>query len=153
MMQVLISSLLALVLFICGLAVYRLLLSPIAGFPGPKIAALTSWYEFYHDYWCLGSYVFQIEKMHQDHGRWCTIRLGEVKELTLPKAQSCALIPMSYQYTTLPSTARSTLQGVKDVPRITATLLKASILTVRELLENALKLSKQVRFSLPNHLP
>ncbi|KAL9035980.1 MAG: hypothetical protein Q9180_004564 [Flavoplaca navasiana] len=68
MMQVLISSLLALVLFLCGLAIYRLLLSPIAGFPGPKIAALTGWYEFYHDYWCLGTYVFQIEKMHQDYG-------------------------------------------------------------------------------------
>lgn len=50
------------------LAIYRLLFSPIAGFPGPKLAALTSLYEFYYDFFDNGKYIFQIEKMHQKYG-------------------------------------------------------------------------------------
>lgn len=49
--------------------VRRLFFSPLARFPGPKIAAATSWYEFYYQYWCNGQYVFEIEKMHKKYGR------------------------------------------------------------------------------------
>lgn len=49
-------------------AVYRLLLSPLAGVPGPKIAALTAWYEFYWDCPRQGHYMFKIEEMHQKYG-------------------------------------------------------------------------------------
>ena len=50
------------------LAFSRLLLSPIAGFPGPKIAAVTGWYEFYYDYFLKGMYLYEIEKMHEKYG-------------------------------------------------------------------------------------
>ncbi|KAI4087725.1 MAG: hypothetical protein LQ344_006611 [Seirophora lacunosa] len=40
-------------------AVYRLLLSPIARFPGPWFAALTFWNEFYYDVW-LGGPIIRI---------------------------------------------------------------------------------------------
>ena len=56
------------IIYTVGLAVYRLLLSPLAGFPGPKIAAATGWYEFYYDFWRNGKYIFEIEKMHQKYG-------------------------------------------------------------------------------------
>ncbi len=48
---------------------WRLFLSPIAKFPGPKLAAVTFWYEFYHDVVRGGQYVYEIEKMHQQYGK------------------------------------------------------------------------------------
>ena len=48
--------------------VYRLYLSPIAHFPGRKMAALTFWYEFYFDVIKRGSYVWQIRQMHETYG-------------------------------------------------------------------------------------
>lgn len=51
-------------------AVYRLCLAPVAKFPGPKLAALTFWYEFYFDVIRCGSYVYEIERMHKQYGGW-----------------------------------------------------------------------------------
>ena len=48
-------------------AIYRLCFSPIAQFPGPKLAALTFWYEFYYDVVKRGSYVWEIKKMHETY--------------------------------------------------------------------------------------
>lgn len=53
---------------ICG-AVYRLYLSPISKFPGPKLAALTLWYEFYYDVVNTGTYMAEIKKMHDKYGK------------------------------------------------------------------------------------
>ena len=57
-----------LLLYLVSLAVYRLYLSPIANFPGPKLAALTLWYEFYHDVVRGGQYVFKINELHDQYG-------------------------------------------------------------------------------------
>jgi hypothetical protein len=56
---------------LCPLLVttYHLFLSPLAGFPGPRIAAATGYYEFYYDLFKKGSYVFEIEKMHDKYGQ------------------------------------------------------------------------------------
>lgn len=48
--------------------IYRLYLSPIAHFPGRKLAALTFWYEFYFDVIKRGSYVWEIQEMHKVYG-------------------------------------------------------------------------------------
>lgn len=56
------------ILYSVGLAFHRLFLSPLAAFPGPKIAALTGFYEFYYDFFKGGKYIFEIEKMHEVYG-------------------------------------------------------------------------------------
>jgi hypothetical protein len=54
--------------YLVGLGLYRLYFSPIAQFPGPKLAALTLWYEFYHDVVRGGQYVFKIDELHEQYG-------------------------------------------------------------------------------------
>jgi uncharacterized RDD family membrane protein YckC len=48
--------------------VYRLFLSPLAQLPGPKLAALTSWYEFYFDVIKPGKFVWKIRDLHKQYG-------------------------------------------------------------------------------------
>ena len=48
--------------------IHRLFFSNLSGFPGPKIAAATYWYEFYHDWLRNGKYIFVIEEMHKRYG-------------------------------------------------------------------------------------
>jgi hypothetical protein len=49
-------------------AVRRLYLHPLAHIPGPKLAALTWWYEFYYDIIQPGQYVFHIQELHKQYG-------------------------------------------------------------------------------------
>ena len=55
-------------LYIANVAIYRLYFSPLAKFPGRKLAALTLWYEFYHDYFRRGKYLWEIADMHAKYG-------------------------------------------------------------------------------------
>jgi hypothetical protein len=57
-----------LVLYFLSTAIYRLYLSPIAKFPGPKLAALSFWYEFYFDVVKGGQYTWEIGRMHDKYG-------------------------------------------------------------------------------------
>jgi hypothetical protein len=60
----------AAVVYVLTGGIYRLYLSPISKFPGPKLAALTLWYEFYYDVVRNGRYMWEIEKMHEKDGRF-----------------------------------------------------------------------------------
>lgn len=51
-----------------GLVVYRVFLSPLAKFPGRKLAAWTMWYEFYYQAVKGGQYPWEIQKMHEEYG-------------------------------------------------------------------------------------
>lgn len=55
-------------LYILSLGIYRLYLHPLSKFPGPRIAALTVWYEFYFDGIQKGRYTFEIKRMHDKYG-------------------------------------------------------------------------------------
>ena len=73
--------------YIVILAIYRLFFSPLAIFPGPKVAgiyqslgivqqtslaksftAITSLYQFYFDVIRGGEYIWQVEEMHKRYG-------------------------------------------------------------------------------------
>ncbi|KAF2166545.1 hypothetical protein M409DRAFT_66571 [Zasmidium cellare ATCC 36951] len=51
-----------------SIIIYRLTLHPLAKFPGPKIAACTQLYEFYHDVLRSGQYQFLINNLHDQYG-------------------------------------------------------------------------------------
>jgi hypothetical protein len=51
------------------IATERLFLSPLARFPGPKLAALSNWYEFYYDVILQGRFTEKIQELHRQHGR------------------------------------------------------------------------------------
>ena len=53
---------------------YRITFHPLAKFPGPKIAAMTMWYETYWDVWPhLGRYQWKIQEMHKQYGTWSNL--------------------------------------------------------------------------------
>ncbi|KAF9886007.1 hypothetical protein FE257_012188 [Aspergillus nanangensis] len=64
----LLTSILALVAYGCVVAIYRLYFHPLSKFPGPKLAAITSIYEFYYNVLKDGLFVWEIEKMHREYG-------------------------------------------------------------------------------------
>ena len=66
---VLISLAYVFLTYLITTALYRLYFSPLAKFPGPKLAALTLWYEFYYDVVKRGKYTWKIAEMHKQYGR------------------------------------------------------------------------------------
>ncbi|KAE8548914.1 hypothetical protein EYB25_009297 [Talaromyces marneffei] len=54
--------------YLSYIVVARLLLSPLARFPGPKLAALSNWYEFYFDVLQQGQFTAHIQKLHDKYG-------------------------------------------------------------------------------------
>ncbi|KAL6232073.1 hypothetical protein BDW75DRAFT_243331 [Aspergillus navahoensis] len=61
-------------LSLAAFAVVRLYFHPLSKFKGPKIAALTRWYEFYHDVICDGTYVKYYPELHKKYGP--IVRIG-----------------------------------------------------------------------------
>ncbi len=60
--------LVALGLYALSLTIYRLVLSPLAKFPGPKLAALTRKYESYYEAVENYEYLWKIKQMHETYG-------------------------------------------------------------------------------------
>ena len=81
------SVVLSLLLTIFG-AIRRLYFHPLAHIPGPKLAALTWWYEFYFDVVQQGRYVFQIMELHKQYGR-CSPR-GHPKDSIASLTAMCS---------------------------------------------------------------
>jgi hypothetical protein len=72
------ASILLFITYLIWLALYRLYLSPLARFPGPKFAALTQWYEFYYDVVLQGQFIFQINELHKKYGTKILFLDGQV---------------------------------------------------------------------------
>lgn len=76
------------------MVIYRLYFHPLAGIPGPKLAAATQWYEFYYDVlkWPGGQYWLEVDKMHDRYGklsdlpdgsRFCSVNLDDRQDARL----------------------------------------------------------------------
>jgi hypothetical protein len=73
--------------YLVALALYRLYISPLAKFPGPKLAALSKWYEFYYEVLLKGHFTFQIQGLHKKYGGRETVLIASHEAMHL--ANSC----------------------------------------------------------------
>lgn len=67
-MVLLMTALCLFIVYPILLVLYRLFFSPLAKFPGPKLAAATLWYEFYYDVYKRGRYTFKLADLHAQYG-------------------------------------------------------------------------------------
>jgi Na+/proline symporter len=50
------------------LIIYRLFFHPLAKIPGPKLCAITGWYEIFWDVLVGGQFTFKVEEWHKKYG-------------------------------------------------------------------------------------
>ena len=48
--------------------IYRLFFHPLAKIPGPKLAAATTLYESYYDFFKGGTFTFRVRNLHKEYG-------------------------------------------------------------------------------------
>ncbi|KAJ4299457.1 hypothetical protein N0V90_004702 [Kalmusia sp. IMI 367209] len=75
-MNMILSLLGGSLVYVIYLVYYRLYLSPIAKFPGPKLAAATYLYEFYYDIILGGKYIWKVKELHEKYGPIVRINPG-----------------------------------------------------------------------------
>lgn len=63
-----ILTFLAIAVYVALRCIYDLFFHPLRNFPGPKRAAVWSFYEFYYDVVKDGTYLWKIEEMHRQYG-------------------------------------------------------------------------------------
>jgi hypothetical protein len=64
------ATAISILLYSVVVVIYRLYLSPLSKFPGPKLAAATLLYEAYYDVILGGQYTFKIKELHEQYGQF-----------------------------------------------------------------------------------
>lgn len=67
--MIVVTSSLATAILVIVTVLHRLYWSSLAKVPGPKLAAITSWYEIYYDVFKEGTYIWKIKEMHEQYGQ------------------------------------------------------------------------------------
>lgn len=78
--------------YTAGLVIYRIFLSPVAGFPGAFWPKVTFWYEFYYEWIKPGQYYRKIHDMHAQYGE----NPLQPKDLEIPYLAVSSPISRSY---------------------------------------------------------
>ncbi|OGM45010.1 hypothetical protein ABOM_005772 [Aspergillus bombycis] len=78
LLQVVETSCILLALWTAVGAIRRLYFHSLSHIPGPRLAALTWWYEFYYDAVQPGQYVFKIQELHKQYGPIIRVTPDEV---------------------------------------------------------------------------
>ena len=70
----------------------KVFFSPLGPFPGPKLAALTTWYQAYFDIWLGGQFFKEIEKLHKEYGRLRSVHKLDPLDSNMRQATLCVSI-------------------------------------------------------------
>ena len=86
----LLPLIIAFITYLASLAFYRLFLHPLAKFPGPRVAALTRYYEAYYDVVQNGQYTFKIAELHRKYGTAANLSVldGALTSTSRPTCQN-----------------------------------------------------------------
>lgn len=69
LLQIIGTTLVVLIIVIITRTVRRIYFHPLSGIPGPRLAAITWFYELYFDLIQPGRYVFKIQELHKQYGQ------------------------------------------------------------------------------------
>lgn len=64
-----ITVIVVLLFYVVGKTIYRLWFHPLSKFPGPRLAAISSIYEFYYSVIKGGMFIWEMERMHEEYGK------------------------------------------------------------------------------------
>lgn len=64
-------------------SIYRLYFHPLSKIPGPKLAAITSGYEFYFNVIKGGMFIWELERLHEIYGQFYRHTLYSIFDLIL----------------------------------------------------------------------
>ncbi|KAL4876358.1 cytochrome P450 [Aspergillus karnatakaensis] len=108
-----------LLVYIAGLAIYRLYFHPLSHIPGPKLAAITHGYEFYFNVIKGGLFIWEVERMHKVYGPIVRINPREVhiqdptyyEEIYAPSSRKRSKDPHLMAKFNLPGSGFSTIDS------------------------------------------
>ncbi len=70
-----VSLLLAFSTAYCAIVViYRFYFHPLRAFPGPRLGAISGWYQAYHDIWKDGYFTTHLKALHNIYGAFGNVR-------------------------------------------------------------------------------
>ena len=75
-------------LYILYGVIWRLYLSPLAKYPGPRLAAITSWYEFYYDIIQPGRFPWEVQRLHDVYGSRNLVKILDGRHILTAKVLS-----------------------------------------------------------------